>query len=307
MIKGIIGYTGFVGNNLIKQEKFNFFYNSSNIGDIDGQEFDLLVIAAPSAVKWKANQQPEQDLQMINDLINHLKKVRSKQVIQVSTIDIYKEPTSVDEDTRIETEGLQPYGKNRFYLEEFIRKQFKNHLIVRLPAIFGDNLKKNFIYDILNPIPTMLTGNKFNELSNLSSLISTFYIRQENNSYLCKEITKNEKTKLENFFKSINFSSLNFTDSRSIFQFYNLKHLWEHIQISLDNKINTLNVATEPISVAELYNYLTNDNFINEITPSPSKYNFKTKYSKIFDGQNGYIYNKKIILEEIKKFINIHG
>lgn len=150
MQKALIGNTGFVGSNLINQNKFDLFYNSSNISTIDGKELDLLVLAAPSAVKWKANQEPEQDLQMINDLINHLKNVKAKQVIQISTIDIYKNPFNVDENTPIETEGLHPYGKNRFYLEEFIRNQFKNHLVIRLPALFGEGLKKNFIYDLLN-------------------------------------------------------------------------------------------------------------------------------------------------------------
>lgn len=150
MIKALIGYTGFVGSNLFNQTKFDFFYNSSNINEIDGKEFDLLTIAAPSAVKWKANQEPEQDLQMINSLIDHLKLIKAKQVIQISTADVYKNPFNVDEKTLIDLNGLHPYGTNRFYLEEFIRKQFKKNLIIRLPALFGDGLKKNFIFDLLN-------------------------------------------------------------------------------------------------------------------------------------------------------------
>jgi len=248
-MKAIIGYTGFVGTNLINQNKFDLFYNSSNISEINGKEFDLLVIAAPSAVKWKANQEPEQDLQMINDLISHLKNVKAKQIIQISTIDIYKNPIDVDENTNIETEGLHPYGKNRFYLEEFIKNQFKKHLIVRLPALFGNGLKKNFIYDLLN-----------------------------NN---CLELTHKD----------------------SIFQFYNLDNLWVDISIALKNNISLLNIATEPTSAKEIAKKIFNVEFNNTPEKDPANYNIKSIYSNLWDNKNEYLYDKKQIFKDLKKFI----
>lgn len=305
MKKAIIGYTGFVGSNLINQNKFDLFYNSSNISEIDGKELDLLVIAAPSAVKWKANQEPEQDLQMIDDLISHLKKVKAKKVIQISTVDIYKNPINVDENTEIETEGLHPYGKNRFYLEEFIRKQFTNHLVVRLPALFGEGLKKNFIYDLLNPIPQLLNENKYTELLKKDSNIAKYYQKEPNGSYT-NTTQASDNTELIKTLKKINFSSLNFTDSRGIFQFYNLDHLWEHVQIALTNNLETLNIATEPIQINELYKYIKNQDFKNEISPNPPRYDIKTTYYKLFNGKSGYIYDKNATLKEITSFIKSH-
>lgn len=58
MKSALIGYTGFVGNNLIGQAHFDDLYNSKNIGDACDREYDLLVCAAPSAEKWKANLDP---------------------------------------------------------------------------------------------------------------------------------------------------------------------------------------------------------------------------------------------------------
>lgn len=307
MIKSLIGCTGFVGSNLVKQINFNFLYNSSNISEINGREFDLLIIAAPSAVKWKANQEPEKDLEMINDLINSLKKVKAKQVVQISTIDIYKNPINVDENTIVEMEGLHPYGKNRFHLEEFIRQQFKNHLIVRLPALFGNSLKKNFIYDILNPIPTMLTEDKFNELSKKNSLISKYFIKQENNSYLCKDITEIEKMSLEKCFKDIGFTSLNFTDNRSIFQFYCLNNLWKDINIALQNKISLLNISTEPISAKEIAQRTIDLDFNNKTEKPPVNYNIKSINSNLWGSNSGYLYSKESILKELKRFIKINN
>ena len=42
-----------------------------------------------------------------------------------------------------------PYGVNRYYLEQFCRDNFDT-TIVRLPGLFGDGLKKNVIYDLMN-------------------------------------------------------------------------------------------------------------------------------------------------------------
>lgn len=166
-MKGLIG-KGFVGGNLIEQTNFDLIYDSKNISDIDGKEFDLLVIAAPSAVKWKANQEPEQDLQMINDLIINLKSCKSKKVVHISTVDVYKNPINVDENSIIDTDGLCPYGLNRYYLENVIKNTFST-LTIRLPALFGKGLKKNFIYDILN--------DNCLELTNKNSKFQPYYIK----------------------------------------------------------------------------------------------------------------------------------
>ena len=149
MKTALIGYTGFVGSNLARQGNFDDQYNSSNIGDIEGKTYDLVVSAGARAEKWRINQEPEKDLAEINDLIGHLKTVNTKQFVLISTTDVYKNPNNVDEDTPIDTNGLHAYGSNRYHLEQFCRDQF-DALIVRLPGLFGEGLKKNVIYDLLN-------------------------------------------------------------------------------------------------------------------------------------------------------------
>ena len=146
----LIGYTGFVGGNLKSQALFDELYNSSNISDIRGKEFDLIVCAGAPAAKWIANRNPEDDLRNINFLINNLKQVRAHRFILISTVDIYRQPANVNEDTPTDALNHQPYGKHRFYLEEFIRAAFSKHNIIRLPGLVGNGLKKNVIYDFIN-------------------------------------------------------------------------------------------------------------------------------------------------------------
>lgn len=145
----LVGYTGFVGSSLLSQTHFDDLYNSSNIENIQGKEYELVVCAAAPAVKWRANQAPEEDLENIKKLMAALKEVKTKQFVLISTVDVYKNPILVDEHTVIDPEDIEPYGKHRYYLEEFIKGKFNKHLIVRLPGLFGAGLKKNFIYDLI--------------------------------------------------------------------------------------------------------------------------------------------------------------
>lgn len=170
-MKCLIGYTGFVGGNIAAQKDFDEKYNSKNITEIRHKDFDLLVCAGITAVKWKANQFPEEDLQAINALLEHLKNIKAKKFVLISTVDVYKNPIDVDEDTELELNDLGGYGLNRIYVENFVRENFEDYLIIRLPGLFGDSLKKNFIYDMIHQNALDWTHYKsvfqFYDLSNI--------------------------------------------------------------------------------------------------------------------------------------------
>lgn len=150
MKTALIGYTGFVGSTLLKQAEFNNVYRSTNIADIEGQSFSLVVGAGAPAQKWIANKNPEEDLAKINGLIAHLEKIQSDRFVLISTVDVFKNPIGVNEHTTVDVDGLHAYGANRRLLEQFVEKHFENHLIVRLPGLVGPGLRKNIIFDLLN-------------------------------------------------------------------------------------------------------------------------------------------------------------
>lgn len=146
----IIGYTGFVGSTLLRQTDFEFLYRSTNIKEIEGKSFDLVVSAGAPAQKWIANREPEADREKIEGLIAHLKTIQCKTFILISTVDVFKNPIGVDEGTAVDETGLHAYGLHRRLLEKFIESHFPNHLIVRLPGLVGPGLRKNVIFDFLN-------------------------------------------------------------------------------------------------------------------------------------------------------------
>lgn len=299
----LVGNTGFVGSNLQSEYTFDELYNSQNIIEAYEKNPDLLVYSGVPAQKFLANKEPKKDFEIIKNAINNIKKINPKEIVLISTIDVYKEPINVDEDTKINTENLQPYGYNRYCLEKWVSENIEDHLIVHLPGLYGKNIKKNFIYDLIHVIPSMLTYEKYQELINKDNTIEKYYENQENGFYKVKQFDKVEEKILKEYFDNIGFSALNFTDSRGKFQFYNLKYLWKHIQIARKNNIKVLNLATEPVGVFEIYEYIKNRKFVNEVANSVPNYNFKTKYAKIFDGKDGYIFSKEFILEDIKKFV----
>ena len=137
-MNALIGHTGFVGSNINKQAEFDFCYNSKNIRAIEGKSFDVIVCAGARGTKWKANKKPQEDLRQINKLLHHLGKVKCKKFVLISTIAVYENPAD------------NAYGRNRLYLETSIQSKFQNAVIVRLPALFGEGLKKNAIYDMMH-------------------------------------------------------------------------------------------------------------------------------------------------------------
>jgi hypothetical protein len=308
-MNALIGYTGFVGSNLEEQFNFDEKYNSKNINNIKGKEFDIIVCAGVRAEKYLANKYPDQDLDAIRDLIEILKTVKVKKFILVSTIDVYREPYDVDENTVITEDGLHAYGLNRRYLEKWVVNNYEDYLIVRLPALFGKGLKKNFIYDMQTRIPTLIMENKMLELLDQATKNETLlenYEKDINNNYVLKsKISNEERKKLVNELEKIGFTSLVFTDSRSTFPFYDLNSLWNHIQIGIKNNLKVLNLAVESLSAKEIAGNCFKKEFNNYISNrEPVNYDMKTIHYKLFGGCNGYIYNKHEVIKQIEEFIN---
>jgi hypothetical protein len=150
MENALIGFSGFVGGTLLKQSNFEALFRSTNIHDIANREFDAVVCAGAPAQKWIANREPEDDRKKIDSLINHLRTVKCKTFILISTVDVFKNPIGVDESTLVDESGLHPYGLHRRLLEEFVEQHFSQHLILRLPGLVGPGLRKNVIFDFLN-------------------------------------------------------------------------------------------------------------------------------------------------------------
>lgn len=302
----LVGYTGFVGSNIWKmgKSKIDYIYNSHSISEAYDTHPDLLIYAGLRAEKYLANSAPERDMQLILEAERNIEKIQPQKLVLISTIDVLKNPNNVDEDSKVEVNGLQAYGYNRHLLECWVRDHFQDALIIRLPALFGENIKKNFIYDYINVIPYMLKNDKMEELIKKAPCLIEYYDVSDNGFYKVKNLPERDRMELKKLFQEINFSALNFTDSRSRFQFYNLERLWDDIGTALHNKITLWHPATEPVSTSEIYRYLTGRDFTNILQNEPANYDYRTKYADMFGGKNGYICDKETVLREIGRFVH---
>jgi len=147
MSSALIGHTGFVGTNLRAAVPFDALVNSTNVEELRGRSFDLIVCAGVRAEKWKANRDPDGDLAAIERLITVLREVRALHFVLVSTVDVFERPLGVDESTH--ADARHPYGRHRRLLEALCAHEFPT-LIARLPALFGPGLKKNALFDLLH-------------------------------------------------------------------------------------------------------------------------------------------------------------
>ena len=305
-MNALVGYTGFVGSNIFESAGNNIegLYNSKNIEEAYGTCPDLLIYSGLRAEKYLANNEPKKDMELIIQAQENIEKISPKKLVLISTIDVFKKPVNVDENSKIDTADLHPYGYNRYRLEKWVQERYEDALIIRLPGLFGKNIKKNFIYDLMTYIPFMLKEEKFNELSQKDGILKTYYKKQDNGFYKL-DASDEDKEMLKQRFKELGFSALNFTDSRSVYQFYDLSRLWNDINTALKNDIRIWHPATQPVSAAEVYKYITGGTFKNEINTTPAYYDYKTVHDKLFCGNNGYICDKEHVLEEIKRFVGL--
>jgi dTDP-4-dehydrorhamnose reductase len=159
---GLIGYTGFVGGYLSEIFPDASLYNSSNISEIVGENFDLLLISAMPAEKWKANKFPDEDKSNLENLKTALSATKASRVLLISTVDVFETPLRVSESDVPVCSASQAYGVNRRDFEKFIQGNFPKTWIVRLPGLVGTGLKKNVIFDIKQGKPT--TGVPLNSV-----------------------------------------------------------------------------------------------------------------------------------------------
>lgn len=299
----LVGYTGFVGSNIVDKGNIDYRYNSKNIREAYGLHPDLLIYAGLRAEKYLANQNPQSDMERILEAQKNIEAIAPKKLVLISTVDVYGNSNGVDENSQIIIENLQPYGANRYVLECWVREHYPDALIIRLPGLFGKNIKKNFIYDYIHYIPFMLKKEKMEELVQKEPKLMEAYEIQGDGFYRCKLPTLMEEQKLRELFKKAGFSALNFTDSRSVYQFYPLSRLWEDIKTALKNDILLWNPATEPVSAAEVYKFITGKIFCNELMGQNVYYDCRTIHASIFGGEGKYIMNKERILCEIRDFV----
>ena len=311
MNNAIIGATGFVGTNLLAQHTFAERFNSRNIAELHGKRFDMVVCAAAPATMWAANKDPEGDLRNIQSLISHLERVETDRFVLISTIAVLADAAAMADENTTDFETIKGYGRNRRYLEQALAAVFQNLHIVRLPALYGIGLKKNFIFDISNPVPSFLTIEKYNELLDrlpppLATLLKTsFDLVADLGMYRCDRtrLGAGDRSQLERGLFDLGFTALSFTNADSTFQYYGLSRLWADIGIVVSNDVPLVHLAPEPLRAAEVYQALKGSSF-SERSVAPYHENMCTRHAQLWNNSGRYIQDAQSVLRDLIQFHN---
>lgn len=254
MRSALIGYTGFVGSNLLDAFAFDDVYNSKNISDIGGKDYDLVVSAGNRADSFRINNNGADDRAEIDALIDTVLGARIKELVLISTVCVYPWGGAPDESSPLSEDGLAPYGANRLHQE----RRFSSAVdttIIRLPQLYGANLKKGVVYDLAN-------------------------------DYRVEHIRPGGE-----------------------FQHYDVRRLWNDIETARSAGLQSLNIATPPISNATL----ARDVFGRDIThhsptepesPFARMYtrNMTTEHAALFGASDVYLNTLQEELEGLRAF-----
>jgi hypothetical protein len=225
-VSALVGYTGFVGSKLVGHIEFAEMYGQGNIDSICGKTYDLVICAAPTGNRLEVESDPGADLMGIKMLVSNLEKTNIKQFVLISTIDTIVKPHT-------------NYGMNRAFLEDWVKQNFDNHSIIRMPSLIHCDIKKNQLFDLKNKC----------------------YLEKINRLTTC--------------------------------QYYDLTNLVGDVNFVIDNKIEELNLFSEPISNAEILSKFYPDLIVGQSASTAQYYDV-----------NPYRYSKSEILKSIEKYFN---
>ncbi|WP_159873354.1 hypothetical protein [Novosphingobium sp. 9U] len=308
---GLIGHTGFVGSNLVRQHDFGARFNSANVGGMAGAAFDTLVCAAAPGSMFEANRFADRDAARIDALIGQLDAVGSAtRFVLISTVAVLAGFAAEDEDTTA-FETATPYGVNRRRLEAFVAERFPGALVVRLPALFGPGLKKNFLFDLMNPMPSMVPPAKLEQLhdvagGSLAPLLDTLYpLDAELGMHVIDRASLDatgRRAALEEAIVDAGLGALRFTHPDSRFQFYDMRRLWRDIGLGLEHELDVLHLSPPALTAGEVHQAVTGAP-MPETSARVHSEDMRTRHGALWGQDGPYMATREQVLASLTQFV----
>ena len=145
----VLGANGFVGSAICSElkNKRNFIkITRENFSQYKDEEFNIIINSAMPSKRFWAKQNPELDyketvLKTKNILLNY----KFKKIIHISSVSARCQLNTV-------------YGRNKKESEDLV-KRAKEYLIVRLAPLYGKDLTKGVLIDMLNNCKVYIDGS----------------------------------------------------------------------------------------------------------------------------------------------------
>lgn len=306
----LVGFTGFVGQCLMRQRSFQGLYNSANIDALGDEEYATLICAAAPATMWAANANPEADKANLDQIAKAVIGAKAERVVLISTIAVFDDPAAGYTESSAQFEEAKAYGRHRRELEVALGEQVEQLHVIRLPALFAAGLKKNFIFDLINPVPSFLRPEVYERLE---KVVDGEAIRALEISYSFRpdlEMWELDRAKLEasglrpvleQEIEDQGRAARNFTNSESRFQYYNVERLAADIDRMIAQGIGVLNVCSEPLKAKDICLALTGLEFDNS-SAGIYREDVRSGHAEHFGGAGPYLYSREQVLEDLSAF-----
>lgn len=310
MQDALIGHTGFVGQTLSQQHHFPAQFNSATIHGSTGQDYATVVCAAAPGSMFEANRFPDRDAQAIDGLIDRLSRLRARRFVLISTIAVLDRFDGQATETTTAFQTGVAYGVNRRRLEVFCARNFKECLIVRLPALFGRGLRKNFLFDLMNPVPSMLPAARYEALRSalpqaVQALVAAVFAPDPAlGMYVLNRPALNQsvlRPALERAVTEAGFSALGFTHPESRFQFYDMTRLWADVQVAQAAGLCAIHLAPEPLAAGVVHQALTG----RQMPASDARLHhedMRSAHTGLWERSGPYLMDKADCLTRLQRF-----
>jgi len=307
---GLIGHSGFVGGALLRQARFAACFNSATIAAIAGQSFGTLVCAAAPGSMFEANRAQTRDAAQIDALIARLSGVRAERFVLISSIAVLADFAGGDDEATQAFQQILAYGRHRRALEAFVERHFANSLIIRLPALFGEGLRKNFLFDLMNPVPSLLTEAKRDALMDgldpaLAAWAGGLYSPDAVTGLLKLDRAAlkadRRRSALEDAVAALGASATQFHHPDTTYQYYPIDRLWQDIGIALDAGLSHLHLVAEPLTAAAIHARL-----IGRPMPETSarlhREDMRTRHAALWGAEGPYQFSAAATLDRLADF-----
>ena len=304
----LIGSTGFVGGALSRDATFDAAYASATIDQIAGQAFDTVICAGAPGAMWRANSDPDGDKANLETLVAALMKAEIGRLVLISTIAVLADPAAGSDETTTGFETDIADGRNRRWLEEALSDRFAT-LTLRLPAVFGHGLKKNFLFDLRHPMPAFLKPEAYAALRGRLDRKAIEALDQVYSPDAKLQLVALDRTALSRHPErdlltegtiAARYDATGFTHADSTFQFYDLGNLADDIETALQLGLNTLHLAVEPWRASDLSELLTGQALETRTAPLRTE-DLRTGHAPSFGGTGPHIRSRDQVLEAIRR------
>lgn len=306
----VIGHTGFVGSTLMRSMPSALGFNSRTISQSAGQAFDTVFCAAAPGSMFEANKYPERDAERIDALIASLDALTAERFVLISTIAVLDrfDGGYTEEEARYQQDT--PYGVNRRRLEVACQERFSRCLVVRLPALFGPGLAKNFIFDLMNPMPTMLNAAAYDTLrtgltAGLLPTLDAVYRHEESLGMQvidrAKLATASDRAALQAEATALGVNAVNFHNRETTYQFYEMARLAEDVELALQAGLNVLHLAPAPLRCADIHRALTG-NDMPQTNARLHTEDMRTEHAELWGASGPYNRAPEDVLDALSGF-----